>query len=156
MSDNQQGIRWTASEFVEHQKTFMWYVGCVLFGAAIACGAYLLTGDLITPVSIGMVAVILAIYAGVKPKEEEYSIDANGIQIGKNSYAYTAFRSFSVVVEGNIEALYLKPNKRFAVPVSLYFPPDQGDKIVDFIGNFVPYEKSELSGVDKLMSRLKF
>lgn len=159
MSDTNQQvaeIRWTASEYVEHEKGAVWYMALVAAAVTVSVVAFLLTREWITPVSIFLVIVGLGVFAGIKPKQKEFVLDGTGVGIGDEYYPYQDFRSFSVIVENNFETLYLKPVKRFAVPLTLYFPPDQAETIVSFIGNFIPYEKSELSGVDKMMARLKF
>ncbi len=150
-------VSWTASEFIEHQKTAGWYAGLV-FGSLILAGVvYLITsGDRVSTATVVVVAAIFGVFAARKPRELQYSIDDSGIRIGEKTYPYAGFRSFSIVQEEGIESIRFMPLKRFMPVISIYFAPEDGQKIVDALSKFLPVEHKQLDPVDKLMHRLRF
>lgn len=150
-------VSWTASEFIEHQKTAGWYTGLVFGGIVLAGVVYLLTnGDRVSTATVVVVAAIFGIFAARKPRELQYSVDSSGVHIGEKTYPYAGFRSFSIVQEEGIESIRFMPLKRFMPVISIYFAPEDGQKIVDALSKFLPVEHKQLDPVDKLMHRLRF
>lgn len=149
-------ITWTASEFIAHTKSAGWY-GLLGVGAVvIAAGIFLLTRDRISSAVIVVVAIIFGVAAARKPRELEYSLSNKGISIGGKPYPFSGFRSFAVVQEGGVDAIWFMPLKRFQPIVSIYFDPNDGDKIVDILSQALPIENKEPDPVDRLMHRIRF
>ncbi len=149
-------IRWTASEFIDHQKTSGWFLGLAGAGLVIAAVVYLLTRDIFATVIIAILAFIFGVGAARKPRVLEYSIGGAGITVGERYAPYEEFRSFAVVSEGPIESIILLPTKRWAPPLSVYFAPDDGEKIIDTLSAFVPFENHEPGLIDKFLHRIHF
>lgn len=149
-------IKWTASEFIEHQKGFNWFLGLAGACVLLAVVVYLFTKDVFGPVIIGLLAIIFGVSAARKPKVLEYSLDGTGIMVGNHHSAYEEFRSFSLVNEGAIESVMLLPTKRWSPPLSVYFAPEDADKIVDMLSAFVPFENHEPGLVDRFLHRIHF
>ena len=63
---------------------------------------------------------------------------------------------FLVIQEGGVESIWFTPLKRFMPMVSIYFDPEDGDKIADILSEFLPFENRELDPVDRLMHRIRF
>lgn len=78
---NASDISWTASEFVDHQKTGGWYVLYILGAAVIIAAIYLFTQDIFTLVVLVVSAIIFAIYAGRRPRTLPYHLTNAGIQV---------------------------------------------------------------------------
>lgn len=149
-------ITWTASEYIAHEKSAGWYL-MLAVAAALAAGlAFLFTGDLVTVGIIPIVAIIFGIFASRKPEVLTYQIDQSGVTIGRKHYPYESFRSFAIQEEGAIDSIFLVPMQRFMPGLSIYFPPDQEDPIVDTLGNYLPHEERPPDVVDKLMRKVRF
>ena len=41
-------------------------------------------------------------------------------------------------------------------PLSIYYPPDQEDEIVNVLGMFLPYADAKNDPFDRLMARIRF
>ena len=149
-------IRWTASEFIDHQKSSGWFLGLAGAGLVVAAVVYLLTQDIFATAVIAILAFIFGVGAARKPRVLEYSIDASGITIGNRHTPYEGFRSFAVVSEGPIESIILLPTKRWSPPLSVYFAPEDGDKIIDTLSAFVPFENHDPGLIDKFLHRIHF
>ena len=151
-----KAVQWTASEFIAHHKTSGWYL--LLGGGAIALAAvvFLVTQDKISTAMVAVVAIIFGIFASRKPRELPYSVDNESLHIGDKSYPYATFRSFSVVQEEGVDSIRFMPLKRFMPILSIYFEPQDEQKIIDVLSQYLPVEERQLDAVDKLMHKIRF
>jgi len=149
-------VQWSASEYISHEKSTMWYFSLFSFGLVTTVIVYLLTKDILASVAILVGCVSMGIYAGRKPSVKNYTINEKGIQVDDMFHPYDKFRSFSVVEEGAIDSIWLKPFKRTSPTVVMYFAPAEEQKIVDVIANFLPHEQRELDAVDRFSKKIRF
>lgn len=151
-----EAVSWTASEYIAHEKGANWYLLLGAGSIVIVAVAYFLTQDIFTAITVVIACILLGIYAGRKPQTKKYALDQSGIKIGDKNHSFALFKSFSVVEEGSIDSIWLKPLKRFAPPIVMYFPPDQGEQIIDVISNYLPHEDRELDAIDRASKRMRF
>lgn len=149
-------ISWTASEFIAHHKSSGWYLGLVVGALVLAAVIYLLTRDAISTAVVLVGAVIFGVYAGRKPRELQYKADAHGLTIDQKYYPYEGFRSFAVIDEGAFASIAFMPLRRFAPLVSIYFAPDDEDKIIKLLADHLPFEEHPSDPIDNLMRRIRF
>jgi hypothetical protein len=149
-------ISWTASEFIAHEKSAGWHVILVLVAVVVAVLTWFITKDIITPVVIIVAGVILSFYGGRRPNQLQYQLGDQGLQVGNRYYDFNDFRSFAVVPEGAIASIALTPSKRFSPLVTLYFDPQDGDKIIDILGMHLPHRERKVDAIDGLMRRIRF
>lgn len=149
-------ISWTASEFIAHQKSPVWYMLLLLVGAAIATLTYFLTKDVISTASIVIIAVIFAVYAGHKPRVLTYRLDRDGLTIGGKLYAYGQFHSFSVMEEGAIPSIVFMPLKRFMPLLTIYYDPKDEDTIVGMLAERLPLEQRKRDAIDSMLHKIRF
>ena len=149
-------VHWTASEFIDHDKSVNWFVALALATAVLATVVYLLTKDAISTIMIIVAALAFGVFAVRKPRVLDYKVDDSGIKIENKFYPYGNFKAFAVVDEGSVEAIWLMPLKRFMPVLTIYFPPEEGKKIVDVIGNFLPFQNHEPDPLDRLVQRIRF
>lgn len=154
-STNSSAISWTASEFITHSKTASWYVILGTITIVLAIAAYFLA-DIVTSIVVIVVALLFGYMASRKPRELPYRVDERGVQVDKKLYPYGSFKSFSIIQEEGIESIWFMPLKRFAPGLSIYFAPQEGQKIVNYLGNYLPFEERKLDAVDQLMHRIRF
>lgn len=154
--DPAQTIAWTASEFIVHAKSFGWYAGLTAAAIAGAVIVFFVTKD---AVSVGVVvvsAILLGIYGRHQPRQLEYRLGIHGLKIGQRSFEYTQFRSFSVVPEDAFSSIVFMPLKRFAIPITIYYAPEDEDRIVKLLADRLPLEEGGHDAVDRLMQRIRF
>lgn len=149
-------ITWTASEFVAHEKSTGWYGGLALATLVIAGLVYLVTRDIISTIVVLVGALALGVLGGRKPKQLQYHLDGSGVTIGQKRYVYEMFRSFSVVPEGAFSSIVFMPLKRFAPLTTIYYAPEDEDKIIDVLTQRLPFEERKADAVDNLMRRIRF
>ena len=153
---NIEPVQWTASEFIQHEKSPSWYAGLLLGAVVLAVAVYVLTKNLISTVMVVVVAFFFAVFALRRPRELSYQVDERGVRIGSKFYAYANFKAFSIVQEEGMDSIWLMPLKRFMPILSLYFAPEDGPKIVNVLAQYLPVEEHKLDPVDRLMHRLRF
>ena len=99
---------------------------------------------------------LFALLANHKPRQLAYKIDNSGINIGSKLYPFEQFKSFSLAREDAIEYVNLMPLKRFMPDVSIYFPPEETEKIVTILSDHLPHHDTGERQIDKLAKKLRF
>jgi hypothetical protein len=149
-------ITWSASEFVAHEKSLSWYAILTLVTLVVAAGIYLLTRDKISTSVIIVAGIVLGAYGRRKPRVLDYRLDESGITVDKKFFDYDSFNSFSVVDEGAFSSVVLMPLKRFSPSLTIYFAPDDEDKIIAMLADRLPVEDPRSDPIDRLMHRIRF
>ncbi|HVS58442.1 MAG TPA: hypothetical protein VHD60_01745 [Candidatus Saccharimonadales bacterium] len=156
MQSSDGSIRWTASEFIAHHKTPGWYGLVALSAAVVAAVVYLLTRDKISTGVVLVVALVFVVYAARAPRQIQYSLDEVGLSIGNRYHALDEFRSFFVVQEGAFSSVTFLPMKRFAPLLTIYYDPQDEEKIISLLADRLPMEKRGPDVVDNFMRRIRF
>lgn len=156
MAASQEPISWTASEYVAHEKPAHWYAALMGGVATLTVVVYLINRDILTAIAIMSMGICVAVLAGRKPAAKSYTLSAQGITVDQKRYAFGEFSSFSVVEEGAIDSIWLKPLARFTPFLIIYFAPEDEEKIITMLSDFLPHEQRELDAVDRLTRRLRF
>jgi hypothetical protein len=149
-------VAWTASEFVSHSKGTSWYF--LLAGGAVVLAAiiYFVTHDVISTGIIIFVALLLGISATRKPRVLSYQVNAGGLAIGDKFYPYAEFKSFAVMQEGAFSSIMFLPLKRFMPPISIYYDPQDEDRIIEVISYYLPMENRSHDFIDNIIRRIRF
>ena len=150
------GLRWTASEFIAHEKTAGWHMGLLAVAVVAAVALWFITKDIVTAVVVVMAGGVLSLYGGRRPGELQYQLDNDGLSIGTRHFSFDEFRAFAVVPEGAFASIALLPTKRFAPMTTLYFAPEDGDVIVEILGNHLPQQPMKADLIDGLMRKIRF
>lgn len=150
-----EGLSWTASEFIEHTKSASWFIALFFITAGLAIAAFFI-GDIVASGMIVIAAILFGIIANRKPRELTYVINNTGITVGNKRFPHSAFKSFSLVQEGGIQSIWLMPSKRFDPGLSIYFAPQEGQKIVNYLGTLIPYEERKPDPIDRFMHNIRF
>ncbi len=155
-SPESQPVSWMGSEFIANQKDGKWFAG--FFGALVLVVAivFILTRDYVSAISIALVGTLFAFLANHKPRQLAYTIDNSGINIGSRFYPFEQFKSFSLAREDAIDYVNLMPLKRFMPDVSIYFPPNEMEKIVTILSDHLPHHDTGERQIDKLAKKLRF
>jgi hypothetical protein len=155
-TEQTQEVSWTASEFVQHEKNANWYGLLTLAAIALASIAYLFTRDVMAIVAITLVALIFGYVAGRPPRVLDYHLDRHGLTIAHKMYPYGSFKSFSVIDEGAFSSITLMSLRRFMPPLSIYFVPDDEQKIIGVLGQHLPMAPPSHDLIDRFMRFIKF
>jgi hypothetical protein len=148
-------VSWTAPEYIDHDRGISWYILLIGGTAVVALIIYMVTKDFFALGATVAAGILLAVFAGHKPRELTYIVARTGLKVGDKTYPYGTFKSFSVIREGEHGSINLNPIKKLSPPVTAYFSPQDETKVVQAIGEHLPIEEKKLDPVDKLLRRLK-
>lgn len=152
-----ESVSWTASEYIAHHKSFGWFLVLAVGAAATGGLVYLITDkDLIPTIVVLIFAVGFGAMAARQPRVLRYSLDDHGVHIENKFYPYSTFRSFNVIEEGAIKSIVLIPLKRFMMSLTLYFAPDDEEKILSVLSKVLPLENRGYDVVDRFMHKIRF
>lgn len=151
-----ESIQWSASEFIAYQKSAGWYLLILLGIIALAGLVFVFTQDYLSSGPIVVAGILFLIFAARKPRVLNYSVNNSGINIADKHYAFKDFRSFSLIEETHVRSIMLTPLKRFMPAISMYFEPNDEQKITEALSAYLPYEDRKQDAVDKVMQRLRF
>ena len=84
-----------------------------------------------------------------------YELDNDGLTEGAKKYNYADYRAFGVMAEGQHFSIVLIPRKRFSPRVTVYFPEQSGEAIVDAFGARLPMEEVKLDFLDRIVRFLR-
>ncbi|HEU4914801.1 MAG TPA: hypothetical protein VFT16_05390 [Candidatus Saccharimonadales bacterium] len=149
-------VAWTASEFVSHNKGMGWYSLLAGGAAVLAAVIYFVTRDVISAGIIIFVAVLLGVSAVRKPRVLHYQVNAAGLAIGDKFYPYAEFKSFAVMQEGAFSSIMFLPLRRFMPSISIYYDPQDEDRIIEVLSYYLPMEMRTHDFVDSIIRRIRF
>lgn len=149
-------IQWQASEYIDRQKTKVWFIGLGIATLVLLAVAIFIFKDVTFVILIVVMALAIFMVARRPARQINYSLSYQGLTVGNKLFNLHDFRSFGVVKEGAIYSVSLLPNKRFSPSVNVYFPPEFGEQIVDTLGSVLPMEEIRPDFVDKLTDKLHF
>lgn len=150
-------VSWTASEFIAYQKNAGWYVLAFLAIIVLAAITYFITrGDIVSTGSVIIIGILFVVLASRKPRVLTYQISSSGVKIGEKLYPFSQVKSFALIDEGTFQSISLMPLKRFMPSISMYFEPQDEQKILLALGAYLPQEQRKQEFVDRLMHKIRF
>jgi hypothetical protein len=149
-------VSWSASEYIANQKNTAWFVNLGIVSVVLTAVIFLLTRDIVSVISIATLGIIVGVFAARQPHQLNYALDASGVHMGTKFYPYGTFKSFSVVPEGTFSHISLLPLKRFMPPIAIHFALEDEEKVINAIGDYLPYEEHKRDIVESFSHRVKF
>jgi len=147
---------WTAQEYVHLDKGPWWFVIFAVVVLGLIALDILVLHAYTLSVLVVVMAVALIVYIRRPPREIAYSVSSRkGLTVGDRLYHFSEFKSFGVIQDGDHHSIMLIPVKRFAPGVSVYFPEESGEQIVDLLGQQLPMENLKLDIIDVLVRKLR-
>ena len=149
-------VTWTAQEYVHLDKSPLWFVLFVIvILGLISIDIFLLKSWTFSALVIVM-AVAIIIYTRRPPRAITYALSAKqGLYVGERLYHFDEFKAFGLIRDGEHHSIMLIPTKRFSPGVSVYFPEEAGEQIVDILGQRLPMEELKLDVIDVVVRKLR-
>jgi hypothetical protein len=157
--DDQPGqviLSWSASEFVQHDKSNRWYFNLGVGAVTVAILTFVITRQILSAVVILLMAVMFGLYGRTKPKTLQYAVQTDGIIVGNDFLTYDTIKSFSVIAENGMPYVQILLQKRLSIPVNIYADPAQLDQVATILGQYIPYDQKKRDIADIISSRLRF
>lgn len=149
-------ITWSAQEYIHAEKGPLWFiVFIVIVLGLVAVDIFLLKSWTFSALVVVM-AITLAIYIRRPARTLTYGLSPQqGLYVGEKLYTFDEFKAFGVIQDEGNFSIMLIPRKRFAPGVSVFFPEDAGERIVDILGQHLPMENLKLDLVDIIVRKLR-
>lgn len=152
--DLSEPVAWQAAEFIHHERPVLWYViSAVVLLALVAFSVYM-KAYTFTAVLL-FIAVVIGIYTRRPPHTINYALSEEGLSIDNALHRYEEFKSFGIIRDGEEFSVMLIPRKRFQPGITVYFPEEAGEDIVDVLGSRLPMRDLKLDVVDKIVRKLR-
>lgn len=148
-------VTWSASEFIAHEKGIRWFLGLGAVTVALAMFSYFVIHDMVAVIAIILIAIIFGIMATHKPRVLSYHIGPAGITVGNRTFSYAEFKHFGVIHEEAFSNITLIPTGRFAPTLSIYYPPEQEEQIVDVLSKYMPFAPVQYDSLDRFLRRIR-
>lgn len=149
-------LRWTASEYIDHQQGATWYLMLALVTAALSAAFYLLLKDYFSSAAVIIIGAAVGAFAHRTPRQLSYEISAQGFKIADKPFGFDQFKSFAIIPGGPVSSIELDPIKRFMPPISVFFATKDQEAIITLLQEHLPYEERQLDAVERISRRLKF
>lgn len=149
-------VTWTAQEYVHLDKSPIWFVMFVIVVLGLIAIDILLLKSYTFSVLVVVMAIAVIIYTRRPPRMLTYALSMrHGLYVGEKLYNFSEFKAFGLIKDGEHNSIMLIPRKRFSPGVSVYFPEEAGEQIVDILGQLLPMENLKLDIIDVVVRKLR-
>lgn len=153
--DLSEPVTWQAKEFIHQEKGATWFiVFAVVIAVLIAVAIFLMDSPSFAVLLI-VIAVTIVVLSKRPPRVMDYSLSEDGLHIDSTTHKYEDFKSFGVIRDGAEYSIMLIPRRRFLPGITVYFPEEVGEDIVDVLGSRLPMRDLHLDVVDKIVRKLR-
>lgn len=153
-STTEDAITWSANEYLHQERGKKWFFAFAVVMALLFVGSLLLQWWTFAVVIVVIVAVII-VSSKRPPHEIVYSLSDDGLTIDSKLHKFEEFKAFGIIRDGEAFSFMLIPTQRFQPGVTVYFPEDLGEDIVDELGARLPMKELSLDAVDRLVRLLR-
>ena len=154
-SDDEPLIRWQAPEYVQRDRSFVWYIVLGIVTIALTAIALLWMKTITFAILVPVMAVALVVYTRRPPNMVNYTLSKKGLYVNDKLHPYADFKAFSVLSHAGTHSFQLIPRKRFQLGQTAYFTDDMGESIVDMLAARLPMKDDKPDMYDRLSSKLK-
>ena len=155
-SEEPAPVTWSAQEYVHLDKGGWWYVVFIVVALGLIAVDFFLLRSWTFSVLVVVMAIALIVYIRRPPRTLTYALSPKqGLYVGEKLYHFDEFKAFGLIKDDEHFSIMLIPRKRFAPGVSVYFPEDAGEKIVDILGQRLPMEDLKLDIIDVVVRKLR-
>ncbi len=147
-------IRRQASEYIHREKDHIWFVMFVLVTLGlIALAVYVIKSPSFA-VLIPVMAATLVIYTRRPPRMLDYMLSRHGLYINDQLFAFGEFKSFALIHGLEQYSIMLVPVRRFKPAITINFPEEVGEAIVDTLAARLPMREVQPDLVDRIIRKL--
>lgn len=154
-SSTDEPLRWQATEYIHHEKDTMWFIIFAVVVIAMMVFSIMAVKSVTFTILIPVMAAALIVYTRRPPRMIDYTLSGQGLHVNDQLYSFSDFKGFGVIRDGREYSIMLLPTKRFRLGVSIYFPEEAGEAIVDVLGTRLPMQEMHLDAFDRVIHKLR-
>jgi len=148
-------VTWEASEYIHHERDTLWFISFGVVAAVLLVISVVLVQNYFFTALIIIMSIALIVYVRRPPRVLRYTLSAQGLHIGQHFYPFDGFRAFGVVEDSALYSVRFLPIARFGQALTVYFAENDGERIVDILGAYLPMEDLRLDLIDLILRRLR-
>lgn len=144
-------VSWHAPEGIQVHRPSGWYVAMVVVVMALMALAIFIFKSWTFALLVPIMAAALVVLRTKPIVNINYSISPKGVYVADKLHDFSEFRAFGLAKEGEQNSAVLLPVKRFSPSLTIYFPEEQGEVIVDMLGSRLPMQEIAPDAIEKLI-----
>lgn len=148
-------VRWQAMEHIYREKDPLWYIVFALIVLGFILLAIFVVKSWTFAILVPVMAAALVVYAMRPPAVISYTLSRKGLHANDRLYEFADFREFGLVQDAEEHSVMLMPRKRFQPGVTVYFPEEAGEAIIDMLAARLPMRDIKLDPIDRLIRMLR-
>lgn len=147
-------IRWQAPEYIHREKDHIWFVVFVLVTLGLIALAVYVIQSRSFAFLLAVMAVTLIVYTRRPPRMLEYTLGRHGLYINDQLFPFGDFKSFALIHGLEQYSIMLVPVRRFKPAITINFPEEVGEAIVDTLAARLPMREVQPDLVDRIIRKL--
>jgi hypothetical protein len=148
-------VTWVAHEYIHQEKGTLWFSLFAIVVVVLIATSIFLMHSWSFAILMVVITVVVIVYSRRPPRELTYTLDNEGLTIDGKLDKFSSFKSFGVLHDGEHFSVMLIPTQRFQPSVTVYFPEEAGEDIVDVLGSRLPMKDLKLDAVDRVVRLLR-
>lgn len=148
-------IEWQATEYVQHDRSAKWFIVLAVITLGLMAAAIFWMQSISFAILLPVMAAALVVYVKRPPALINYTVSRKGIHVNDKLHAYEEFRSFGILSHDGLHSIVLTPRKRFQLSLTLYFPEEIGEGLVDMLAARLPMKEATQDAIDRMLARLR-
>lgn len=153
--DLREPVTWEAPEIIRAQRGIVWYIVSGVATLVMIVLSVLVFNNWTFAVLLPIMAAAVLTLSIKPPENINYAISPKGVYVADKLYDFSEFRAFGIIKEKEFHSAVLLPVKRFSPGLTIYFPEEKGEKIVDMLGARLPIQEIKLDALEKLIRLIK-
>lgn len=153
--DFSETVTWQAKEFIHQEKNGLWFAIFSVVLIALMAAAILLMKSWSFAILLVVIAAVIIVFSKRPPRVMNYSLSTKGLSIGETLHPFKDFKAFGVIHDGAEYSIMLIPTKRFMPGITVYFPEELGEEIVDILGSRMPMQELHLDMLDRIIRKIR-
>lgn len=149
-------VRWSANEAIDVEKGGLWFVALIVIALALIAGDIFLFKEFTFSILVVLMTAVIIIYSRRPARLINYTLSGDqGLYVDEKLYHFSEFKAFGLVRDQGQHSILLIPVQRFLPGVSVYFPDEVGERIVDILGARLPMRDMKLDFIDTIVRKLR-
>lgn len=156
LATDDEPVHWQATEYIHEEKNGLWFTIFSLVVLTLIVLDVLLFHSYTFSALVVVMAIAVIVFSRRPPRTLNYTLSQDqGLYIGETLHHFSEFKAFGLIEDRNQHSIILIPIKRFSPGVSVYFPTEAGEQIVDILGSRLPMQPLKLDIIDIIVQKLR-
>ena len=148
-------VRWEATEYIHREKSPLWFVVFAGTVVVLMVVAVFIMRTWSFAILIPVMAAALVVYSRRPPRVINYTLSRQGLHVNDKLYSLGDFKAFSLIHGDDEHSIMLIPVKRLNPGVTIYFPEEVGEAIIDLLAARLPMQEAHLDMIDQIIRKLR-